>query len=46
MNISKAFDCISHDLLLAIPAAYDIDDNFTYIPISRIVNSIFALVIY
>ena len=46
MNISKAFDCVSHDLLLAIPATYDIDDNFTYIPISRIVNSGIVLVIY
>ena len=38
MNLSKAFDCIPHDLLLAKLAAYGVDENFLCYIYSYLLN--------
>ena len=38
MDISKAFDCAPHDLLLAELAAYGIDDNLILYMYSYLLN--------
>ena len=42
MDLSEAFDCVTHDLLPVKLAACGNDDNFTYIPFSWTVNSVFS----
>ena len=38
MDLSKAFDCIPHDLLLAKLAAYGVDENFLCYIYSYLLN--------
>ena len=48
MDLSMAFDCVPHDLLLAILAAHGSDDNLIFYIYSDLLNlySVFALIIY
>ena len=38
MDLSKAFDCVPHDLLLAKLAAYGVDENFLCYIYSYLLN--------
>ena len=38
MDLSKVFDCIPHGLLVAKPAAYDVDENFLCYIYSYLLN--------
>ena len=49
MDLSKAFDCVPCNLLIAKLAAYSVDENllmYLYILISQIESSVFALIMY